>query len=170
LTDGPGFGGSLEDLSAVTARVGVPVLRKDFVLDRYQLLEAKLHGADVALLIVAALAVAQLRELCAQARELGLETLVEVHDEAELDLALKCGGDIVGINNRNLKTFEVDLGVTERLLARVAPGTRVISESGVKAPEHIARLRRAGAANFLVGEALVRASDASELLGELLEA
>jgi indole-3-glycerol phosphate synthase len=169
LTDGPGFGGSLEDLAQVRARVEIPLLRKDFVVDRYQLLEARAHGADAALLIVAALDLQALRSLQAEARALGLDALVEVHDEAELDTALEAGATLVGVNNRNLKTFQVDLAVTERLLPRMGPAVAV-AESGVRTPDDVQRLRRAGAVNFLIGEALVRATDAGELLRSLLEA
>lgn len=170
LTDGPGFGGSLEDLSAARKRVQVPLLRKDFVLDRYQLLEARLAGADAALLIVAALPKEQLAELMAAAKELSLETLVEVHDEAELEIAHAVGSRLIGVNNRNLKTFEVDLATCERVLPRIDPSARAVAESGVKGPAEVKRLRAVGAANFLVGEALVRAKSPAELLQQLREA
>jgi len=167
LTDGPGFGGSLADLAAVREAVAVPLLRKDFVVDGYQLLEARAHGADAALLIVAALDADTLRRLLAGCRELGLAALVEVHDEAEVDAALAAGASIVGINNRNLKTFVVDLAVSERLLPRLPASVRGVAESGVRTAEDARRLRRAGAANLLVGEALVRAADPGALLREM---
>lgn len=167
LTDGPGFGGSLADLEAVRAAVALPVLRKDFVLDRWQLWEARAAGADAALLIVAALEPDALRRLLSAATELGLAALVEVHDEAELESALAAGAGIVGVNNRNLRTFEVDLAVSERLLPILPPGVRGVAESGVRTADDARRLRRAGATNLLVGEALVRAADPGALLREM---
>ncbi len=168
LTDGPGFGGSLADLAAVRAAVDVPLLRKDFVLDRYQLLEARAHGADAALLIVAALAAADLRRLLDACGELGLAALVEVHDAAEVAVALAAGARIVGVNNRNLRTFAVDLAVSEALLPKLPGDVRGVAESGVRSADDARRLRRAGAANLLVGEALVRASDPGALLREMV--
>jgi indole-3-glycerol phosphate synthase len=167
LTDGPGFGGSLADLAAVRAAVELPLLRKDFVLDRYQLLEARAHGADAALLIVAALEERALRGLLEACGELGLAALVEVHDEAEAAAALRAGARIVGVNNRNLSTFAVDLAVSERLLPSLPADVRGVAESGVRGADDALRLRRAGAANLLVGEALVRAADPGALLREL---
>ncbi|MGQ0505093.1 MAG: indole-3-glycerol phosphate synthase TrpC [Myxococcaceae bacterium] len=167
LTDGPGFAGSLDDLIAVRHRVRAPVLRKDFVVDRYQLLEARAAGADAALLIVAALSEQTLSELHRDCDDLGLSALVEVHDEAELELALKIGARLIGVNNRNLETFVVDLAISEQLLARIPAHVRAISESGVRGLAEAQRLRRAGAANLLVGEALVRAADPALLLREL---
>jgi indole-3-glycerol phosphate synthase len=167
LTDGPGFGGSLADLAQVRDAVDVPLLRKDFVLDPYQLLEARAHGADAALLIVAALDAAALRRHLDACGELGLAALVEVHDEAELEAALRAGARIVGVNNRNLATFVVDLAVSERLLPLLPAGVRGVAESGVRTAADARRLRRAGAANLLVGEALVRAPDPGALLREM---
>jgi indole-3-glycerol phosphate synthase len=167
LTDGPGFGGSLEDLAAVRAAVDVPLLRKDFVLDRYQLLEARAHGADAALLIVAALDPGTLARLLSDAAALGLAALVEVHDAAEVDVALAAGARIVGVNNRNLATMQVDLAVSERILPALPPAVRGVAESGVRTAEDARRLRRAGAANLLVGEALVRAADPGALVREM---
>jgi indole-3-glycerol phosphate synthase len=169
LTDGPGFGGSLADLAAVRAAVDVPLLRKDFVVDAYQLLEARAHGADAALLIVAAFdedpgALGRLRDACG---ELGLAALVEVHDEPEVAAALRAGARLVGVNNRNLKTFVVDLAVSERLLPGLPADVRGVAESGVRTAEDARRLRRAGAVNLLVGEALVRAPDPGALLREM---
>jgi indole-3-glycerol phosphate synthase len=167
LTDGPGFGGSLADLVAVRAAVDVPLLRKDFVVDRYQLLEARAAGADAALLIVAALTPERLDALLADCAALELAALVEVHDEAELTVALAAGARLVGVNNRNLKTFVVDLAVSERLLPGLPRDVKGVAESGVRTPEDARRLRRAGAANLLVGEALVRAPDPGWLLREM---
>jgi indole-3-glycerol phosphate synthase len=167
LTDGPGFGGSLADLVAVRAAVGVPVLRKDFVIDRYQLLEARAAGADAALLIVAALDDAALRRLHADCAALGLAALVEVHDAAEVDRALAAGAALVGVNNRDLRSFHVDLAVSERLLPALPAHVKGVAESGVRTAADARRLRAAGAANLLVGEALVRAADPGALLREM---
>lgn len=164
LTDGPGFGGSIGDLVEARANTSLPLLRKDFVVDRYQLLEACDAGASAALLIVAALSKATLRQLGDEAKTLGLETLVEVHDEAELDVALAEGASVVGINNRDLKTFQVDLAVSERLAPRLPSSIKAVSESGIRTVEDIARLRATGFCNFLIGEALVRADDPCALL------
>lgn len=168
LTDGPGFGGSLADLAAIRDAVQVPLLRKDFVLDRYQLIEARAHGADAALLIVAALEEPALRRLVEACAELGLAALVEVHDEREVEAALRVGARLVGVNNRNLGTFAVDLAVSERLLPRLPADVRAVAESGVRTADDARRLRRAGAANLLVGEALVRAVDPGALLREMM--
>jgi indole-3-glycerol phosphate synthase len=167
LTDGPGFGGSLDDLAGVRAAVPTPLLRKDFVLDRYQLLEARLFGADAALLIVAALREDALSRLVAESEALGLAALVEVHDAAEVEVALRAGARLVGVNNRNLSTFEVDLAVSERLLPMLPDPVKGVAESGVRSAADARRLRRAGAANLLVGEALVRALDPGKLIAEL---
>ncbi len=164
LTDGPGFGGSLADLAAVRRVVPVPVLRKDFILDRYQLLEARVAGADAVLLLVVALGREGTRALLDAAHELGLEALVECHAPHEVDDALEAGARIVGINNRDLSTFHVDLAVSEALLPRIPDGVRGVAESGVKGAEEVRRLRAAGAANVLVGEALVKADDPGALL------
>ncbi|HET7754643.1 MAG TPA: indole-3-glycerol phosphate synthase TrpC [Anaeromyxobacteraceae bacterium] len=169
LTDGPGFGGSLDDLAAVRRAVSVPLLRKDFVVDRYQLLEARLHGADAALLIVAALTETRLRALLEDCSALGLAALVEVHDPAEVDVALRAGASLVGVNNRNLATFVVDLAVSESILPRLPDGVKGVAESGVRTAADARRLRAAGAANLLVGEALVRAPDPGALLVEMTE-
>lgn len=168
LTDGPGFGGSLADLVAVRGAVDVPLLRKDFVVDRYQLLEARAAGADAALLIVAALAPDRLRRLLDECGALGLDALVEVHEEAELEAALEAGARLVGVNNRNLKTFAVDLAVSERLVPALPAGVKGVAESGVRTAEDARRLRAVGAANLLVGEALVRAADPKRLLREMI--
>lgn len=168
LTDGPGFGGSLADLEAVRAAVALPLLRKDFVLDPYQLLEARAHGADAVLLIVAALDGEALRRLLAASAEAGLAALVEVHDEAEVETALAAGARIVGVNNRNLGTFAVDLAISERLLPLLPRSVRGVAESGVRTAEDARRLRRAGATNLLVGEALVRAADPGALIREMV--
>lgn len=167
LTDGPGFGGSLEDLTQVRAAVTVPLLRKDFILDRYQLIEARVAGADAALLIVAALEGPLLRQLLSDCASLNLEALVEVHDASELEIALGAGARMIGINNRDLRTFAIDLGTSEALLSRVPTSVRAVAESGVKGVVEVDRLCAAGACNLLIGEALVRDQ---LLLGKLLSA
>jgi indole-3-glycerol phosphate synthase len=168
LTDERFFGGSLAVLEAVRAATELPLLRKDFVIDPYQIDEARAAGADAVLLIVAALSAPELERLRAHAAGLGLDVLVEVHDEAELDLAKGAGADLIGINNRDLKTFVTDLGVTERLARRVPQGTLVVAESGIFGPEDVARLQRAGASAFLVGESLMREPDPGIALRRLL--
>ncbi len=170
LTDGPGFGGSLADLDAVRRAVALPVLRKDFVLSPYQLVEARAAGADAVLLIVAALPAEELRRLLEACEPLGLSALVEVHDEAEVEAALAAGARIVGVNNRNLRTFEVDLSTSERLLQLLPEDVKGVAESGVRSGADARRLRAAGAATLLVGEALGRAADPGALLRELMAA
>lgn len=160
LTDGPFFHGSLDDLESVVARITEMdadrgVLRKDFMVDSYQIDEARAYGASCILLIAAVLDDVLLRELSEYASHLGLATLVEVHDESELDRALATGASLIGINNRNLKTLEVDLGVTERLAARVPPGITLVGESGISSIEDIERMARAGVDAVLVGESLI---------------
>ncbi len=159
LTDARYFGGSLEDLKAVRAAVGLPVLRKDFIIDPYQLLESAAAGADAVLLIARALPGERLPRLLAKARALGLEALVEVHDEAEMAAARAAGATVIGINNRDLATFGVDTGLTARLAPLAPAGAVVVSESGITAPADIAELTAAGAVAFLVGETLMRAGD-----------
>ena len=166
ITDREFFRGELADLRAARAACALPVLRKDFTIDPLQLFEARAEGADAALLIVAALADAQLRELLACARELGLDALVEVHDEPELERALAHGAALVGINNRDLRDFKTDVGVTRALLPRAA-GRVVVSESGLDSPEVVRALAAEGASAFLVGEALMRAPDPGAALRRL---
>lgn len=159
LTDAEYFGGSLADLRAVGARVGLPLLRKDFTIDAVQVYEARAAGAAAILLIVRILEDAALRELQSLAGELGMASLVEVHDEAELERALAADARIIGVNNRDLATFGTDLAVTERLARRVPAGHVLVGESGIRTIEDVARLRDAGASAVLVGEALMRAGD-----------
>ena len=158
-------------LEKVRAATSLPLLRKDFVVDPYQVDEARLHGADAVLLIVAAFpGPARVRELAAlreRAAALGLDVLVEVHDEAELDVALACGADLVGVNNRDLRTFDVDLAVTERVAARAPAGMALVAESGITGPADVARLEACGASAFLVGESLMRESDLAAALQRL---
>jgi indole-3-glycerol phosphate synthase len=191
LTDRQFFAGSLDDLRTVRAEVGVPVLRKDFVISPYQLFEARAAGADAALLIVGALAspLADLADLGAEvepgppdfdaaarrmaallaaAHTAGLDCLVEVHDAAELDVAIACGAAIVGINNRDLRTFETALETTERLAERVPAGAILVSESGIYTAADVRRVRRAGASAVLVGSSIVGAADPRAKVRELL--
>ncbi len=168
LTDERDFGGSLAILAAVRAAVALPLLRKDFVVDAYQIDEARVAGADAVLLIVAALAPEILAQLRERALALGLDVLVEVHDEAELDVAKAIGADLIGVNNRDLRSFSsIDLAVTERLAPSVPHGATLVSESGIKTPADIARLARCGAAAFLVGESLMREPDVGRALRTL---
>jgi len=156
LTEERRFSGSLADLDEVRAAVRTPLLRKDFMVDAYQVTEARAHGADLILLIVAALDDALLRDLHDQARELGMTALVEVHDAAELDRALALDPVLVGVNARNLKTLEVDPRTVTDLLPRVPEGVVGVAESGVAGPADVAAYVRAGAGAVLVGEALVK--------------
>jgi indole-3-glycerol phosphate synthase len=159
LTEGPSFGGSLDDLRAARRAVGLPLLRKDFIVDPYQVHEAFAVGADAILLIVAALPRADLTALHDEARELGLSALVEVHDESELEVALELAPALIGINNRDLKTLQVDTRRTFDLLARVAGRALVISESGFSRREQLEELEAAGVNGVLIGEALMRSPD-----------
>ena len=161
----------VRDREAVQAAVhdrGVPVLRKEFIFDPYQVYEARAHGADAILLIVAMLSPSQLAELGDLAGRFWMQTLVEVHDEAEMKIALDSGADIVGINNRDLRTFVTDLAVTDRLAGMVPSGKIVVSESGVSSRDQVDRVGRAGAHAVLVGEALVAAVDVAAKLNELI--
>lgn len=172
LTDAPFFQGSLADMAvaATVAHQGdrrVPILRKDFVIDEYQLVEARAHGADAALLIVAALSQDRLVALKQASDQLGLSALVEVHDEAEIERAVKAGADVIGINNRDLRSFQVDLGVSERLAPMCPASAVIVAESGISSRDHVQRLANAGATAILVGEALVLATDRPLELQEL---
>lgn len=158
LTDGAHFGGSDADLIQVRERVALPVLRKDFIIDPYQLVETRAMGADAALLIAAVLG-KSLRSFLVHARLLGLHALVEVHDREELDDALSAGVEIVGINNRDLRTFEVDLEKSASLAPLIPDGILVVAESGIRTREDVLFLREAGINAFLVGEALMRSGD-----------
>jgi len=159
LTEPHSFGGSLEDLSRARERTSLPILRKDFIVDPYQVTEAFAGGADAILLIVAALAERQLAPLQAQALDLGLPALVEVHDHRELEIALASGAGLIGINNRDLATLRVDTTRTARLLAEIPSGTTVVAESGFSRPEQLDELEQAGVDAVLIGEALMRAQD-----------
>jgi indole-3-glycerol phosphate synthase len=169
LTEPTFFDGALEHLSAVRAAVTTPLLRKDFVVSDYQLLEARATGADAVLLIVAALNDEELRRLLRTARDLGLDPLVEVHDEEELARAIDAGADTVGVNNRNLRTLTVDVEASERLIAKMPSHVVAVSESGLKSGNDVKRLRASGYRAFLIGERFMTSPDPGRLLGELLE-
>jgi indole-3-glycerol phosphate synthase len=168
LTDGPYFRGSLADLRAVRAAVELPVLRKDFVIDPLQVLEARAAGADGVLLIVAALDDGALRELLACAKAKAMDRLVEVHSRDELERALEAGAETLGINNRDLRTFRTDVEVTRALLP-YTDGRTVVSESGIEDAATLRSLSGAGVHAFLIGERLMRAPDPGEALGRLRE-
>jgi indole-3-glycerol phosphate synthase len=169
LTEGPHFRGSLDDLRAAQAACGLPILRKDFIVDRYQLVESAVAGADAVLLIVAALDPRDLEALYAQAYALDLAVLVEVHDEEELKTALEVvDADIIGINNRNLIDFTVDVERTYELLAAVPTGKTVVSESGLHHRDQLEDLERVGVDAVLVGESLMRAPSPEQALRDLL--
>jgi indole-3-glycerol phosphate synthase len=170
LTDAPWFQGHEEFLIAARTACNLPVLRKDFMIDPWQVAEARSIGADAILIIVAALDDGPMREIEAAALERGMDVLVEVHDEAELDRALtRLRSRLIGVNNRDLRTFETDLAVTERLAQRVPPGTLLVGESGIAAHADCQRLARSGVHAFLVGESLMRQADVTAATRTLLE-
>ena len=169
LTEEHYFRGHLDHLAAVRAAVSVPLLRKDFLFDAYQLYEARAFGADAVLLIVAVLSDARLQELLWLADELNLAALVEVHDRAELDRAVGAGARLLGINNRDLRTFHTSLETTEQLLPAIPADAFVVAESGLDSVRDLARLERLGVSAFLIGEAFMRAPDPGTKLAELLE-
>lgn len=159
LTDKPFFQGDLQYIYRVREATPLPALCKDFIIDPYQVYTARAAGADAILLIVAALADGQLAELRSQAERLGMTALVEVHDEAELERALHSGATVIGVNNRDLRTFEVDMTTTARVAAQVPPGVTLVAESGIRTHADVAEMGRVGAHAVLVGEALVTAPD-----------
>ncbi|HUL90932.1 MAG TPA: indole-3-glycerol phosphate synthase TrpC [Burkholderiales bacterium] len=159
LTDQRFFQGCTEDLAAARSACELPVLRKDFIVDPYQIHESRAQGADCVLLIVAALDLPRMLELESAAVSLGMAVLVEVHNRAELDLALRLATPLIGINNRDLRTFETKLEITLSLAPQVPAPRIVVTESGILAPEHAHRLRKGGVQAFLVGEAFMRAAD-----------
>lgn len=167
LTDRDYFQGSLDDLRAARAEAALPVLRKDFTIDARQITEAARAGADAVLLIVAVLDDARLRDLYDTAVACGLDALVEVHSEAELDRALRLGAPLIGVNNRDLYTFQVSLDVTRRLAARVPPGVTLVAESGIFTRADVESVAAAGAHAVLVGESLVKAPDIAAQLRAL---
>ena len=170
LTEQRRFGGSLADLDAVRAAVGIPVLRKDFMVEEYQFHEARAHGADLVLLIVAALTDEELARFGALTRELGMTALVETHTVDEVDRALALGFQLIGVNNRNLKTLEVDLSTFGALSERIG-GTAVrVAESGILTTDDVAAVAAAGADVILVGEALVKHGDPSRAIADFMSA
>ncbi|AJY77161.1 indole-3-glycerol phosphate synthase TrpC [Paenibacillus beijingensis] len=169
LTDRDYFQGSNDYLTLVRETVKVPLLRKDFVIDYRQIYEARAIGADAVLLIVAILTLEQLRELYKTARSIGLDVLVEVHNEREMETALQIEGiELIGINNRDLHTFVTDLKTTERLIGVVPKGVNVISESAIAGPEDLAYLQSVGAEGVLIGEHFMRQSDVGEAVERLM--
>ena len=168
LTDEKYFQGSLQNLAAASAATKLPCLRKDFMVDEFQIIEARAHGADAILLIVAAVSHAELIGLAAAARATDLDVLCEVHDANELQRALDAGFETIGINNRDLHTFRVDLNTSLQLVERVPSGVVKVAESGIESAEDIARLRQAGFDAFLIGESLMRAKDPGNELRGLL--
>ena len=168
LTDIPYFLGADEFLVAARAAVTLPVLRKDFMLDPYQIVESRALGADCVLLIMAILDDGRARELESAAMEYGMDVLAEVHDEAELERALKLHARLIGINNRDLKTLATDIATTERLAPLMPAGRVIVSESGLKTPDDLARMSKAGADCFLIGESLMKQGDVAAATRELL--
>lgn len=169
LTEQRRFGGSLTDLDAVRASVRIPVLRKDFMVDHYQVDEARAHGADIILLIVAALDDTLLRDLFQHASELGMTPLVETHDEAEIDRALAADAQLIGVNARNLKTLDVDRDVFAQLAPRVPTDRVRVAESGIRGQQDVADYVAAGADAVLVGEALVTGGDPASAVRTMIE-
>jgi indole-3-glycerol phosphate synthase len=167
LTDERFFHGSLASMKQVKEAVSIPVLRKDFIIDAYQIYESRALGADAVLLIAAILSNDKLRAFLSLSAELGLEALVEVHTESERDRALAAGAEVIGINNRDLTTFAVDLSTTIRLVSGVPEGITCVSESGIKTRDDVARLREAGVDALLVGTALMAAKDIGAKIKEL---
>lgn len=168
LTDEAFFQGKLEHLASARAACSLPLLRKDFVIDEYQIVEARAWGADAVLLIVAALDERSLRSLAAFATQEGLDVLVEIHDEREMHAAVGAGAELIGINNRDLRTFSTTLEVTRKLAPLAPRGTLVVSESGIKSAADLALLQASGVRAFLVGEHLMAASDPGAALESLL--
>jgi len=167
LTHMAGFGGRIEHLLAVRAATELPILRKDFITDPYEVAEARACGADAVLLIVAALERAQLKDLLAVSKSRGVAALVEVHDEAETVVAIEAGAKAIGVNHRNLRDFRVDLGLTERLRNLVPKEVVLVAESGIHGPDDARRMREAGADAILVGELLMRSTDPAGQIREL---
>ena len=168
LTDKPYFQGDDDFLAMVRAAVPLPLLRKDFMVDPWQIVESRALGADCVLLILSALDQGQAAELEAAAGDWGMDVLIEVHDEGEFERALALRSPLIGVNNRNLKTMVTDLGTTERLAARLPAGRDLVAESGLKSNDDLARMARAGARRFLVGESLMRETDVAAATRRLL--
>ena len=169
LTDVEHFQGALENLQLASAATQIPCLRKDFIVDEFQLLEARAYRADAVLLIVAALKQSELETLAEKARVAGLDVLCEVHDEEELKRAVDAGCDVIGVNNRNLKNFEVDLNTSLRLAELMPTSVLAVAESGIHSGADLAKLRAAGFSAFLIGESLMRAKSPGNALREIME-
>lgn len=173
LTDGKYFGGSLDDLLLARAAVKIPILRKEFIIDEYQILEAKAHGADVILLIAAVLDREEIRKFSELAKSLDLEVLLEVHNLEELETSIFPGIEMIGVNNRNLKTFDVNIEISKNLSENIPDDFIKVSESGISSPEVIKDLRNYGYKGFLVGENFMKTSDpgasASEFIKDLIK-
>ncbi len=167
LTHMASFGGRPEHVMAARAATTLPILRKDFVTDPFEIAEARAAGADAVLLIVAALQPAQFADLMAVAQSRGISALVEVHDEKETNSALEAGAQLIGVNHRDLRTFAIDLGLTERLRKLIPTTVVVVAESGIRTPDDARRMYEAGANAILVGEALMRADDPAQRIREL---
>lgn len=167
LTEPEFFQGALEDLQTVRALVGVPVLRKDFIFDSYQLFEARAAGADAFLLIAAILSASEIRQLLTLGKQLDMSALVEVHTREELERALEAGAEILGVNNRNLRTFSVDLNTSLELIDAISDSCLAVSESGLRSHSDLTRLRAAGFDAFLIGEHLMQAEDSAAALKQL---
>ncbi|ATQ42869.1 indole-3-glycerol phosphate synthase TrpC [Caulobacter mirabilis] len=170
LTDGPSFQGADEYLVAARAATALPAIRKDFLVDPWQVAESRALGADAILVILAMIDDALAAELMSEARRLGMDALVEVHDESEMDRAGKLGATLVGVNNRDLRSFTVDLGITERLSGRAPEGSLLVTESGLFSAADAARLEASGAKAMLVGESLMRQADIEAATAALLAA
>jgi indole-3-glycerol phosphate synthase len=169
LTDGKYFGGSLDDLLLARASTNLPLLRKEFIIDPYQILEARVYGADAILLIAAVLSKEALKGLCKTAHDLDLEVLLEVHSRAELEFSLEAGADLIGVNNRNLKTFEVSLDISRELSSSIPDTIGKISESGLKNTGQLRELKKLGYDGFLMGETFMKAPQPGKSLSEFLK-